>query len=73
MENDDLEFETHTADTFLTLVDDSSPGLVRRVTAEQHAYWSAKPGRRPLPDALSLAGATVFADRIQQRLQELFG
>ena len=71
--NDDLEFETHTADTFLTLVDDSSPGLVRRVTAKQHAYWSAKPGHRPLPYALSLAGAPEFADRVQQRLQELFG
>lgn len=71
IDNPELEFETHTADTFLVLVDDSSPHLVRTVTAEQHAYWLAKPQGKCLPKALDDAGAPQFADRVRHRLQQV--
>lgn len=71
VDNPDLEFETHTADTFLVLVDDSSPRLVRQVTAEQYAYWSGKPESKSLPTALKDAGAKEFAYRVGRRLLEL--
>lgn len=71
VDDTDLEFETHTADTFLTLVDDSAAALVRAVAAEQHAYWCARPGSLSLPDALRRAGAPEFADRVQHRLHGL--
>lgn len=68
-DDDALTFETHTADSFLILLDDSAPSVVRSVTADQLAYWRKKKKTFNLVTALRDAGAPEFAERVRQHLQ----
>lgn len=68
-----LPYEVYRPDDFFVLVDKSSPQSVRKVTADQLAYWcQRKPhGGVNLVEALERAGCPQFALRIQERLQEI--
>lgn len=68
---DQLPYEVHTPDSFFVLVDDSAPFVVETVTAEQHAYWSSKPGHSDLVSMLLKAQCPQFAERIRQHLDSL--
>lgn len=68
---DALPYEVHSPDSFLTLVDDSSPRRVRAVTAQQEKYWSGKPNAKTLADALRDAGCPTFAQRVLKHLSQL--
>lgn len=67
----ELPYEIYKPDQFFVLVDDASPELVRRVTAEQQKYWISKSGGANLPKALREAGCVDFAERVRQHLQTL--
>ncbi|MFT4127273.1 MAG: hypothetical protein QM662_13725 [Gordonia sp. (in: high G+C Gram-positive bacteria)] len=64
-EADEWPFEVHAPDSFFDLVHQSSSRLVQEVTKDEYLYWMSKPGsHRPLSEALRLAGAPEFAERV---------
>lgn len=67
---DALPYEVHSPDSFFILVDDSSPGCGRAVTAQQRDYWKQRVGKT-LPDALRDAGCPSFAERVTHHLCQL--
>lgn len=71
VESAELPYEIYKPDQFFVLVDDASPELVLRVTAEQQKYWIDKNGGANLPKALRAAGCEYFAERVRQHLQTL--
>lgn len=59
-----LPYEVHTPDSFLLLVDDSAPAVVRKVTSDQQRYWAQKSSYKPLSEALNDADCPEFAARV---------
>lgn len=68
---DSLPYEVHSADSFLTLVDDSAPKRVRAAARTQEEYWARKPRAKSLVEALRDAGCPVFAERVLEHLCHL--
>lgn len=66
-----LPYEVHTCDSFFLLVDDVAPTIVRDVAADQHAYWTAKPGSTSIVTALKRAGCPAFANRVREHMRAL--
>ena len=66
-----LPYEVHTADTFFTLIDDSSPLTVRAVTQKQLEYFMRRDGESDMPSRLTKAGCPRFAQRARIHLQDL--
>lgn len=63
-----LPYSVYSADAFFSLIDDSSPSLVRKVTSEQRKFWAERPGSKGLVQALENAGCPDFADRVNGHL-----
>lgn len=72
-----LPFDLYTADEFLCLIDDSSPGTVRLVATEQHEYWRRRQRdgllRKGVAQALAEAGCPHFAARVAAHLLDIDG
>lgn len=68
---DSLPYEVYRPDEFFELVDDGVPQLVRRVAAQQEAYFLEKDGSVDLCSALRSAGCPRFANRVCDHLQQL--
>ncbi len=66
-----LPYEVHTCDSFFLLADDVAPTIVRDVAADQHAYWTAKPGSTSIVTALERAGCPAFANRVREHMRAL--
>ncbi len=64
-------FEVHTADSFLVLLDDSAPTVIRDVTHVQQTYFERTRERFSLPRMLESAGAPEFAERVREHLQHI--
>ncbi len=70
-DDDSAPYSVYSPDDFFTLVDDSSPGLVREATASEGRYWLGR-GREPhLPQSLRVAACPVFAERVRCHLLAL--
>jgi len=63
-------YEVHDCDDFFVLVDDAEPGGVRAVVRQQHRYWSTRPSRKGLAEALVAAGCPRFASRVDAHLRD---
>ncbi|GAA2517816.1 PIN domain-containing protein [Rarobacter incanus] len=62
--NDDQDaYEVQHPDTFLCLVADSSPRLVKNVAIKQLMYWETHGGERMVP-SLQSAGCPKFAEKV---------
>ncbi|MFW7413851.1 PIN domain-containing protein [Demequina sp. SO4-18] len=61
---DELPYEVIDADSFLVLVDDSSPTSVSEVMHQQWTYWRSKDPSTDLPQRLRDAGCPQFAERL---------
>lgn len=61
---DELPYEVIDADSFLVLVDDSSPKAVDEVMHKQWTYWRSKDPASDLPQRLRDAGCPEFAERL---------
>lgn len=61
----------HSADSFLVMVDDYAPQIVRAVTQRQERYWDGHSGAKSLVQALQDAECPDFADRIREHLCHL--
>jgi predicted nucleic acid-binding protein len=57
-------YETINPDEFFVLIDDSNPGLVRRVVKEELEYFVNLNGDVDLPGRLRAAGCPEFATRV---------
>ncbi|AIT61962.1 PIN domain-containing protein [Corynebacterium doosanense] len=69
---DDFPFEVHTADSFFTLIADSSPERLRQAVEDQWNYYCEKrPGNFNLVKNLKNAQAPEFALRVGYELQNL--
>lgn len=68
---DSLEFEIFSPDDYLTLVLQRRPGTVLSVIKDQMKYWASRPGSRTLPEALTRAGAPLFATEVQKILKKM--
>lgn len=66
---DDLPYEVYRPDDFFVLVDDSRPGLVKRVAARQARHHWQRTGAADLCAMLVAAGCPAFAERVRVRLQ----
>ncbi|MFT4225599.1 MAG: PIN domain-containing protein [Micropruina sp.] len=70
-DHDAAPYSVYAPDDFFTLVDDSSPELLKEVAASEVRYWLAR-GREPhLPRSLRAAGCPVFAERVRCHLLAL--
>lgn len=63
---DALPYEAHTADSFLILIDDHAPYLVRQVLSQQVRYWLGRDGACDMPSRLRGAACPRFAVRVEQ-------
>lgn len=64
---DEVEFEIHTPDDILCLIDERRSDAVNAATKRQVDYWAQRSGK-PLHEALIDADAPLFAQRTKNRI-----
>lgn len=74
---DMLQYEVHSFDSFVCLIDDSNPNAVKKVIKIQLSYWehqrnAGKPSKT-LANALRDADAPYFAERVAGHMRFLAG
>lgn len=71
-QTDDLQYEVHDADSFFCLLDDRSPATIVDVLNIQIKYWIQRNKPFNLCKRLEKAGASEFAERVRQHLQDCY-